>query len=173
MELGLGEVALTLLLGGGYLLLPAIAVVSIATEPGRWSWRKTLAIAVVIVSGPIGAAVFLIAQRLSGPRRPRVRAAAPRAAPPSPLLPYVDDLREPYDLSRRRDYEPAELVGWALTSLKDEWADRALSWVEQGVAPETVRRELAELAVEPHRAPALRQRAARLLDQADLIDDRR
>lgn len=48
------------------------------------------------------------------------------------MLPHLVDLESWFESDAPRDYEPDQLVEYALAG-SDYWADLALGWVEQGV----------------------------------------
>lgn len=136
--------------------LPVLAIADLARTSERWTWRETLATALIVAGGPFAAVVFLVVNRFvsRAPRRP---------GPPHPLLRHVEDLYAPWRPDAGRDYDPVELVRWALSDLKDEWAARALGWLEQGAPVDPVRPELRALAAESRRPHELRARARSLL----------
>lgn len=153
----MSEGLLVLLLVVGFVLLPVWALVDLARSAPGWSWRESLAAGVIIVGGPLGAALFLVLNR-SGAARP-----GPSRPEPHPMLRHLEDLYAPYDPAVGRDYDPVELVRWVLARLNDEWAGRALTWLEQGAPVAPVTAELRSVADEPRRPQTHRLRALALL----------
>jgi hypothetical protein len=79
------------------------------------------------------------------------------------MLPYLVDLESPFDPRVEREYDPVDLVKFALSwPGVDYWPDLALSWLEQGVPIIRLCEELGALEGESHRPQAQRHRARRL-----------
>ena len=77
------------------------------------------------------------------------------------MLPFLVDLESPYDPEAVSDYDPQELVRYALGA-SDYWASLALEWLDQGVPARGVESALLELEGQESRAQALRHHARRL-----------
>ena len=78
-----------------------------------------------------------------------------------PMLPYLVDLELAYDAKAHRDYDPVELVRYAL-SASDYWAELAIRWLEQGFPVRGLKEELQALESQSHRPQRLRHRARHL-----------
>jgi hypothetical protein len=85
--------------------------------------------------------------------------------PEHPMLPFLVDLELTYDANAHRDYEPSELVRFALTCT-DYWADLAMAWLERGVPVAGLKQELVAFESQHSRPQRLRHRARRLLRTA-------
>jgi hypothetical protein len=84
-------------------------------------------------------------------------------APQHPMLPYLVDLESPFDPGLDREYDPVDLVRYALACPGDDyWPDLALSWLEQGVPSTELCKELRAFEGESHRPQTQRHRARRL-----------
>lgn len=79
------------------------------------------------------------------------------------MLPFLVDLEHGFDQGTQRDYDPVELVRFALGA-SDYWADLAVRWLEQGVPAQSLVHELAAVESESRRPQSLRHRARRLRD---------
>lgn len=80
-----------------------------------------------------------------------------------PLLPFLIDLESAYVSDVKRQYDPADLVAFALAQpASDYWAALAISWLEQGVPSAGLEKELRTFEDDRLRAQALRHRARRL-----------
>lgn len=80
------------------------------------------------------------------------------------MLPFLVDLESEYILDAKRQYDPKDLVAFALSwPAGDYWPGLALGWLEQGVPHTALRDQLSALAGDRHRSQALRHRARRLL----------
>lgn len=77
-----------------------------------------------------------------------------------PMLPYLVDLELQFDPKAFREYDPVELVRYALGA-SDYWADLAVRWLEQGVPAGDLRPELLAVEEESCRPQSLRHRARR------------
>ena len=71
------------------------------------------------------------------------------------------DLGLSYDPKAHRDYNPVELVRFALGA-SDHWADLAIGFLEQGVSVLGLEMELQAVESQTHRPQRLRHRARRL-----------
>jgi hypothetical protein len=78
-------------------------------------------------------------ERTHLPARVRLRVSmsgVPRCtivvSPEHPMLPYLVDLDSRFEAAGPRDYDPVELVRYAL-SASDYWADLGIRWLEEGV----------------------------------------
>ncbi|MGW5195171.1 hypothetical protein ACWEOO_38370 [Kribbella sp. NPDC004138] len=81
--------------------------------------------------------------------------------PKHPMLPFLVDLERPLDSGVERDYEPTELVRYAVGA-SDYWADLALGWLDHGVPTQPLVTELEQLETDKSRPQNLRHRARRL-----------
>jgi hypothetical protein len=77
------------------------------------------------------------------------------------MLPHLIDLEFQFDPNALRDYDPVELVRYALGTT-DYWADLALGWLEQGVPARGLEHDLLALEAQTGRPQSLRHRAKRL-----------
>ena len=80
--------------------------------------------------------------------------------PEHPMLPYLVDLELQFDPRAHRDYDPVELVRYALAAT-DYWADLVVRWLEQGVPSDGLGQELLAVEVSRNRPQPLRHRARR------------
>ena len=80
------------------------------------------------------------------------------------MLRHLPDLESWFEPEAPRDYDPVELVRYALGG-SDYWADLALGWMEQGVRGEGLVQALLLLEGQEHRPQSLRHRA-RLVRQS-------
>lgn len=78
------------------------------------------------------------------------------------MLPFLVDLELTYDPNAHRDYEPSDLVRYALTCT-DYWADLAMAWLEQGVRVSGLEQGLVAFESQQARPQRLRHRARHLL----------
>lgn len=60
------------------------------------------------------------------------------------MLPFLVDLEREFDAGLERDYDPTELVRYAIGA-SDYWADLTLGWLDQGVPPQPLVTELEQL----------------------------
>lgn len=81
--------------------------------------------------------------------------------PQHPMVPFLVDLEHRFDPGAPREYDPVELVRFALGAT-DYWAELAVGWLEQGVPAQALADELAALESERRRPQRLRHRAKRL-----------
>jgi hypothetical protein len=77
------------------------------------------------------------------------------------MLPHLIDLESQFESDALRDYDPVELVRYALGTT-DYWVDLALGWLEQGVPAQGLEHGLLALEAQTSRPQALRHRAKRL-----------
>lgn len=78
------------------------------------------------------------------------------------MLKHLTDLEDDFVGGHPRDYDPVELVRYALTWPTDYWVAHALKWLEQGVPTDGLVLELGHIATDARRSQALRHRAQRL-----------
>jgi len=57
------------------------------------------------------------------------------------MVPYLVQLENAYDANRSLEYDPYDLVRFALT-LNGYWADKALDWLSSGLPADPVASEL-------------------------------
>ena len=81
--------------------------------------------------------------------------------PKHPMLPFLVDLEREFDAGVERDYDPTELVRYAIGA-SDYRADLALGWLDQGVQAQPLVTELEQLEADKSRPQNLRHRARRL-----------
>ena len=82
--------------------------------------------------------------------------------PEHPLLPYLVDLESPFSAGADRNYDPVQLVGFALGTTA-YWAELAVSWLESTEIPaETLSDELVAVEGRAHWPQQLRHRARRV-----------
>jgi len=81
------------------------------------------------------------------------------------MLPHLIDLESQFDPRALHDYDPVELVRYALGTT-DYWADLALRWLEQGVPARGLEHDLLALEAQTSRPQSLRHRAKRLRKSA-------
>ena len=81
--------------------------------------------------------------------------------PEHPMLRHLSDLESWFEPGAARDYDPVELVRYALGG-SDYWADLALGWMEQGVRGEGLTQALLLLEGQEGRPQSLRDRARRV-----------
>jgi hypothetical protein len=85
-----------------------------------------------------------------------------------PMLPYLVQLENAYDPKRSLEYDPYELVRFALT-MSGYWADKALDWLSSGLPATPVASEL-RLAADDKRLPQrVRHRAFGLWKQSGQV----
>jgi hypothetical protein len=70
--------------------------------------------------------------------------------PTRPMLPFLVDLEREFDAGVERDYDPTELVRYAIGA-SDYWAYLALGWLDQGVPPQPLVTELEQLEADKSR----------------------
>ena len=80
---------------------------------------------------------------------------------------YLVRLEEPYRPELDLVMPTTEVVRLAL-GLGDYWAERAVQWLEAGVPPETLQKELGELVGQQRRRQRLRHRAMRFIIPSDV-----
>lgn len=78
------------------------------------------------------------------------------------MVHFLVDLESPYEFHRSREYDPYELVRFALVA-SDYWADRALDWLTFGLNVGPVEVALRELIDDRRRPQPLRHRALRIV----------
>ncbi|MCA0307155.1 MAG: hypothetical protein LCH87_07290 [Actinobacteria bacterium] len=84
--------------------------------------------------------------------------------PSHPMLPFLVDLESAYNPDAERQYDPKDLVAFALSwPGSDYWPGLALGWLEQGVPYSALRDQVSAIEGDRHRSQALRHRARRLL----------
>lgn len=76
------------------------------------------------------------------------------------MLPFLVDLEGEFEAGVEQDYDPAELVRYAIGA-SDYWADLALGWLDQGVSPQRLITELGQLVADKSRPQNLRHQAQR------------
>ena len=81
---------------------------------------------------------------------------------PHPLIQYLVRLEEPYFPELDDAMPTTEVVRWAL-GLNDYWAERAVTWIEQGVQPDSMQTELKNLVDNRKGPQQLRHRAMRFI----------
>jgi hypothetical protein len=81
--------------------------------------------------------------------------------PEHPLLPFLVDLESSYDPSAVSDYDPQDLIRYAL-GLSDYWAGLALGWLDEGAPSDYLGSALLELEGQRSRPQSLRHSARRL-----------
>lgn len=80
------------------------------------------------------------------------------------MLPFLVDLESDYNPDATRQYDPADLVAFALSyPASDYWPSLALGWLEQGVPSIGLRGQLSAFEGDRQRSQALRHRARRVL----------
>ena len=77
------------------------------------------------------------------------------------MLPHLVDLETEFDPTIRREYDPVELVRYALGT-SDYWAELALGWLEQGLPVRGLTQDLLALEEQTARPQSLRHRARRV-----------
>jgi hypothetical protein len=77
------------------------------------------------------------------------------------MLPYLVELELQFDPKADREYDPVDLLRYALGT-SDYWADLAVGWLEQGVPAADLHPELLVLESERSRPQSLRHRARRV-----------
>lgn len=77
------------------------------------------------------------------------------------MLPYLVDLELKFDPKAHREYDPVELVRYALGA-PDYWAELAVGWLEQGLPAADLRRELVAVEASRNRPQSLRHRTRQL-----------
>ncbi|WP_269304711.1 hypothetical protein [Aeromicrobium sp. HA] len=85
-----------------------------------------------------------------------------RHAEPDDLLKHIIDLEGDFVEGDPREYDPVELIRYALAWPMDYWPAHAMKWLEQGVPSEALSVELGNIASDARRPQALRHRAKRL-----------
>lgn len=78
-----------------------------------------------------------------------------------PMVPFLVDLEHGFDPDARCDYDPVDLVRFALGA-SDYWAELAVGWLEQGMPAQALADELAAVEAASRRPQSLRHRAKRL-----------
>lgn len=76
------------------------------------------------------------------------------------MLPFLVDLESPYDPEAVSDYDPQDLVRFALEA-SDYWAGLALDWLDQGAPGDGLESALLHVENQESRAQALRHHARR------------
>jgi len=82
------------------------------------------------------------------------------------MLPHLVDLESPFDAATARDYDPVELVRYAL-GVSDHRADLGIRWLEEGVPVSELPEDLRVMQSQQQRPQRLRHRARRLTKRAD------
>lgn len=79
------------------------------------------------------------------------------------MLPFLVDLESAYIADTKREYDPEDLVAFALSwPGSDYWPALALDWLEQGAPRGALGAKLRIFGAEPRRSRELRLRARRL-----------
>lgn len=77
------------------------------------------------------------------------------------MLPFLVDLELPYAPDAPTDYEPRDLISYALEA-SDYWADLALRWLDQGAPTEGLHDALFQVETQSARPQSVRHHARRL-----------
>jgi len=77
------------------------------------------------------------------------------------MVRHLVDLESPYDATVYRSYDERDLIRYALGTT-DYWAERAMGWLEQGVAGVGLDDALLALETQGARPQSLRHHARRL-----------
>lgn len=80
------------------------------------------------------------------------------------MVRHLVDLESEFSPGSSRDYDPAELVRFAM-GVSDYWAGLGLRWLEQGLPHGELRQDLLALEQQRRRSQPLRHRARRLSRQ--------
>lgn len=81
--------------------------------------------------------------------------------PEHPLLAHLVDLESRFDPQGLRDYDPVDLVRYALGA-SDYWAELAIEWLEQGAPVAELGPDLLAVETDRKRPQPLRHRARRV-----------
>lgn len=78
------------------------------------------------------------------------------------MVPFLIELEQPYDPDRPFEFDPHDLIRFAL-GFTDYWAELAIGWLTAGVSADPVVPELREYVANRRHPQMLRHRVARIL----------